>query len=64
MVRGYPVIGTTFGSIDHIALAGSFGIDGHEVTTLDALRGALRDVASVRRPRLVAAHIDPTAYRV
>lgn len=62
--RGYPNTGTTFGSIDHIALAGSFGIDGHEVTTLDALRGALRDAASVRRPRLVAAHIDPTAYRV
>lgn len=62
--RGYAVTGTTFSGIDYIALAGSFGIDGHEVTTLDELRAALRDVASLRRPRLVAAHIDPSAYRV
>lgn len=62
--RGYPATGTTFGGVDHIALAGSFGIDGHEVTTLAELREALRNAASVTRPRLVAAHIDPSAYRV
>ena len=62
--RGYPVTGTTFTAIDYIALAGSFGIDGHEVTTLDELRGALEGAASVRRPRLVAAHVDPRAYQV
>src|SRR5439155_60841 len=62
--RSYPVTGTTFGSIDYIALAGSFGIDGHEVTTLEELRAALADPASLDRPRLVAAHVDASAYGV
>jgi acetolactate synthase-1/2/3 large subunit len=62
--RGYPVVGTTFGSVDYIALAGAFGIDGREVTTLDEVREALRDCASLTRPRLVAAHVDPGAYQV
>ncbi len=62
--RAYPVTGTTFSAIDYIALAGSFGIDGHEVTTLDELRGALEGASALDRPRLVAAHIDATAYQV
>jgi len=62
--RGYPVTGTTFGSIDYIALAGSFGIDGREVTTLDELREAISGATALRRPRLVAAHVDPSAYQV
>jgi acetolactate synthase-1/2/3 large subunit len=62
--RSYPVVGTTFGSIDYIALAGAFGIDGREVSTLEELRDALRGAADLRRPRLVAAHVDPSAYRV
>jgi len=62
--RSYPATGTTFSAIDYIALAGSFGIDGHEVSTLDELRDALADPASLDRPRLVAVHIDATAYQV
>jgi acetolactate synthase-1/2/3 large subunit len=62
--RGYPVVGTTFGSVDYIALAGAFGIDGREVTALDEVREAFRDASSLQRPRLVAAHVDPSAYRV
>lgn len=47
-----------------VALAGSFGIDGHEVSTLDEVREAFRDAAQLRRPRLVATHVDPSAYTV
>jgi len=62
--RGYPVTGTTFGATDYVSLANAFGIDGLEVRTLDEVRSALVGAASVRRPYLVAAHIDPSAYRV
>ncbi len=62
--RGYPVTGTTFGAADHLALASAFGIEGVEVATIEELRQAVRGAASLERPRLVAARIDPTAYKV
>lgn len=62
--RGYPVTGTTFGAIDHLALASAFGIEGHEARTIDEVREAFRALGTLRLPRLVAAHIDPSAYRV
>ncbi len=62
--REYPITGTTFSAIDYIALAGSFGIDGHEVTAAAELREALRGGAELARPRLVAAHVDASAYEV
>src|SRR2546426_1575125 len=61
--KGYPVTGTTFGSIDYVKLGAAFGIEARTVTTLaecrDAFRAARRD-----RPVLVAARIDPSAYRI
>jgi acetolactate synthase I/II/III large subunit len=61
--KGYPVTGTTFGSIDYAKLAAAFGIEAKIVTTAaecrDAFRGLPKD-----RPALVAARIDPSAYRI
>jgi acetolactate synthase I/II/III large subunit len=61
--KGYPVTGTTFGAIDYEKLGAAFGIEARTVTTLaecrDAFRAAPRD-----RPVLVAARIDPSAYRI
>ena len=62
--RGYAVTGTTFAPTDYVALARAFAVDGTEVRTPDELRAALAGAASLRRPHLLAAHIDPSAYRV
>lgn len=62
--RGYPVTGTTFGGTDFVSLARAFGIDGREARTLDEVREAFAGAASLDAPRLVAAHVDPAAYRV
>jgi acetolactate synthase I/II/III large subunit len=62
--RGYAVTGTTFGATDHVALARAFGIEGREARTLDEVRDALRAAGSLQGPRLVAAHVDPSAYTV
>jgi acetolactate synthase I/II/III large subunit len=61
--KGYPVTGTTFGALDYPRLAAAFGIVGVDVTSVDECRAAFRSPPS-DRPRLVAAHVDPSAYRV
>ena len=61
--KGYPVTGTTFGALDYPKLAAAFGIAGIDVTSVEECRAALRSPPS-DRPRLVAAHVDPSAYRV
>lgn len=61
--KGYPVTGTTFGTIDYVKLAAAFGIEAKVVTTADECRAAFRTVP-MDRPSLVAATIDPSAYRV
>jgi acetolactate synthase-1/2/3 large subunit len=61
--KGYPVTGTTFGSIDYPKLAAAFGIEAKVVTTAAECRDAFRTLP-VDRPSLVAANIDPSAYRV
>src|SRR5439155_1617153 len=60
--KGYPVTGTTFGALDYPKLAAAFGIAGIDVTSVEECRAALRSPPS-DRPRLVAAHVDPSAYR-
>jgi len=61
--KGYPVTGTTFGGLDYPKLAAAFGMVGIDVTSVEECRAALRSPPS-DRPRLVAAHVDPSAYRV
>jgi acetolactate synthase-1/2/3 large subunit len=61
--KGYPVTGTTFGSIDYSKLAAAFGMEAKIVTTAAECRVAFR-VLPKDRPALVAARIDPSAYRV
>ena len=61
--NGYPVTGTTFGPIDYAKLGAAFGIEARTVTTLAECREAFR-TAPRDRPTLVAARIDPNAYRI
>lgn len=61
--KGYPVTGTTFGPIDYAKLGAAFGIEAKSVTTMAECREAFR-TAPMDRPLLVAARIDPSAYRV
>ncbi|HJW48724.1 MAG TPA: thiamine pyrophosphate-binding protein [Candidatus Limnocylindria bacterium] len=61
--KGYPVTGTTFGKLDYVALAKGFGITGHDVRTVPECRDALR-AGSSKKPTLIAAHVDPTAYQL
>ncbi|HTJ60882.1 MAG TPA: thiamine pyrophosphate-binding protein [Candidatus Saccharimonadales bacterium] len=62
--KGFPVTGTTFGALDYRALATAFGADGIEARTLDECRAAFRDSARSTRVTLIAAHVDPTGYRL
>jgi len=61
--KGYPVTGTTFGPLDYSKLAAAFGTDGIEVGTEAECRNAFQ-TAPRDRPLLVAAHVDPSAYRL
>jgi acetolactate synthase-1/2/3 large subunit len=61
--KGYPVIGTTFGSVDYSKLGAAFGVEARIVTTTAECREAFRAAPS-DRPALVAARIDPSAYRI
>ena len=61
--KGYPVTGTTFGALDYPKLAAAFGIAGIDVSSVEECRAAFR-ATPTDRPRLVAAHVDPSAYRV
>ena len=61
--KGYAVTGTTFGALDYVSLAKGFGIIGRDVQTVAECRGALRARPS-DVPTLVAAHVDPSAYRL
>jgi acetolactate synthase-1/2/3 large subunit len=61
--KGYPVTGTTFGSLDYSKLGAAFGIEAKIVTTAAECRDAFR-VPPTDRPALVAARIDPSAYRI
>jgi acetolactate synthase-1/2/3 large subunit len=61
--KGYATIGTTFGSLDYVALANGFGIVGRDVRTVAECREALR-VRPSNVPTLIAAHVDPSAYQL
>jgi acetolactate synthase-1/2/3 large subunit len=61
--KGFAVTGTTFGTFDYVALAKGFGVAGHEVTTVEQCRDALR-AASADAPTLIAARVDASAYQL
>ena len=62
--KGYPVTGTTFGSLDYVSLAKGFGAAGYDVTTEAECTTAVRAARASTRPTLIAAHIDPSAYQL
>ena len=64
--KGFPVVGTTFRGLDHVAIARGFGAAGYEVTNEAELRDAIAATRGARRkaPALIAAHVDPTAYQL
>jgi acetolactate synthase-1/2/3 large subunit len=61
--KGYPVTGTTFGSLDYLALASAFGIQGVVASDRATCRAAFQK-APLDRPRLVAARVDPRGYQL
>jgi acetolactate synthase-1/2/3 large subunit len=61
--KGYPVTGTTFGSVDYAQLGAAFGVEAKIVSTAAECRDAFR-LPPKGRPTLVAARIDPSAYRI
>ena len=62
--KGFPVTGTTFGGFDYAAIARGFGATGLEVRTAAECRAAFRDALGAKTVTLVAARIDPSAYRL
>ena len=57
-----PTTGTTFGTLDYIALARAFGARGVDVTTVDECRRAFAEAGGATGITLVAAHIDASGY--
>jgi acetolactate synthase-1/2/3 large subunit len=62
--KGFTVTGTTFGALDYRALASAFDADGVEVRTLEECRATFNDASRASRLTLVAAHVDPSGYRL
>lgn len=62
--KGFAVTGTTFGALDYRALATAYGAGGVEVRTLEECRSAFREAARSPRLTIVAAHVDPSGYRL
>ena len=62
--RGFEAIGTTFRGLDYVALARGFGAAGYEVRTEAECRDAFIAARDARTPTLIAAHVDPSAYRL
>jgi acetolactate synthase-1/2/3 large subunit len=62
--KGYPVTGTTFRGLDYVAIAKGFGATGYDVTTVAECRDAFAAARADKGPVLIAAHVDPSAYRL
>jgi acetolactate synthase-1/2/3 large subunit len=62
--KGYPVTGTTFRGLDYVAIAKGFGAAGYEVRTEAECREAFGAARAAKGPVLVAAHVDPSAYKL
>jgi len=62
--KGYPVTGTTFRGLDYLAIAKGFGAAGYDVSTVAECRAAFAAARDAKGPVLIAAHVDPSAYRL
>jgi acetolactate synthase-1/2/3 large subunit len=61
---GLPEVGTSFRNPDWSALGRAFGIEVHEVDTLDRLGATVDRAVKATGVRLLVAHIDRGAYRL
>ena len=62
--KGFETVGTTFRALDYVAIARGFGATGREVTTEAECREAFAAARESKVPTLIAAHVDPSAYRL
>ena len=62
--KGYAVTGTTFGALDYVAVAKGFGAIGYEARTEAECRDAFAAAREAKRSVVIAAHVDPSAYRL
>ena len=62
--KGYSATGTTFRSLDYVALAKSFGASGYDVRSETECHDAFTAARDAKGTVIVAAHIDPSAYRL
>lgn len=62
--KGFATVGTTFRGLDYVSLARGFGAIGFEVTTEAECREAFASARDAKRPTLIAAHVDPSAYQL
>jgi len=62
--KGFKITGTTFRPLDYVAIARGFGAVGYEVTTEAECREAFAAAGDAKGPTLIAAHVDPSAYRL
>ena len=62
--KGFDAVGTTFRGLDYISLARGFGAAGYEVATEAECRDAFAAARDAKRPTLIAAHVDPSAYKL
>jgi acetolactate synthase-1/2/3 large subunit len=62
--KGFRITGTTFRPLDYVAIARGFGAAGYEVTTEAECREAFAAARDAKVPTLIAAHVDPSAYRL
>jgi acetolactate synthase-1/2/3 large subunit len=63
MAKGYASVLTRIESTDLERLAAAMGCDGIRVDDLGALRRALEGTASLSRPLVIEARIDPAQYQ-
>lgn len=63
-LKGLPATGTTFGPLDYTALAKAFGARAREVATPAECRDAFVWASNADTPTIVAAHIDPSGYKL
>jgi len=62
--KGYPATGTTFRGLDYVAVAKGFGASGYDVRSEADCRDAFAAARGAKGPVLIAAHVDPSAYRL
>jgi acetolactate synthase-1/2/3 large subunit len=62
--KGLPSTGTTFGGLDYVSIAKGFGAIGYAVATEAECTDAFAAARDAKQSVVVAARIDPSAYRL